>query len=258
MAEPKETTTPETDADSKRRGRSPSYPGINLEQALGRIKEVYEAEGRHEAPESTIMADLGYAAKSGQGLVVLAALKSFGLLEVNKETGRLKVSQRGIKILLDSREDGTERLSLLQDAALAPPIHDAMLKQYGGQLPSDANLLYHLRVDRGFTDTGASQFIKLYKETMEFAKLLGGDTLSSGKSDKPSWEVQSPMVVNPTSQILEIPIPIPGANWPSLRAAFPMTEEAWEEMLEVLKAMKPGLVKKKPRPEPSDDADNLD
>jgi hypothetical protein len=37
-----------------------------------------------------------------------------------------------------------------------------------------------------------------------------------------------------------------------------MTEEAWEEMLEVLKAMKPGLVKKKPRPEPSDDADNLD
>ena len=43
--------------------------------------------------------------------------------------------------------------------------------------------------------------------------------------------------------LLQVPIPIPGMAWPILVAAFPMTEEAWNSMLEVLKAMKPGLVK---------------
>ena len=42
--------------------------------------------------------------------------------------------------------------------------------------------------------------------------------------------------------IKHVPIPIAGAQWPTLVADFPMTEQAWESMLALLKAMKPGLV----------------
>ena len=40
-------------------------------------------------------------------------------------------------------------------------------------------------------------------------------------------------------------IPIQGYAWPLLRIAFPMTEDAWMQMMAVLIAMKPGLVEEK-------------
>lgn len=46
----------------------------------------------------------------------------------------------------------------------------------------------------------------------------------------------------PVSAFREIPIPISGSAWPSIKAAFPMSEEAWKQMIAVLNAMKPGLV----------------
>jgi hypothetical protein len=50
---------------------------------------------------------------------------------------------------------------------------------------------------------------------------------------------------NRSGQVREVPIPIQGSAWPALRAAFPMTEEAWTQMIAVLNAMKPGLVEAK-------------
>jgi hypothetical protein len=47
------------------------------------------------------------------------------------------------------------------------------------------------------------------------------------------------------AQVREVPIPIQGSAWPALKAAFPMTEEAWTQMISVLNAMKPGLVEAK-------------
>jgi hypothetical protein len=41
-------------------------------------------------------------------------------------------------------------------------------------------------------------------------------------------------------------------TWATLQAAFPLTEEAWEQMLAVLKAMKPGLVSERGSGEKSD------
>ena len=38
-------------------------------------------------------------------------------------------------------------------------------------------------------------------------------------------------------------LPIKDAAWPTLTASFPMPESAWDEMMTLLKAMKPGLVK---------------
>ena len=46
-------------------------------------------------------------------------------------------------------------------------------------------------------------------------------------------------------QVREVPIPIQGSAWPALKAAFPLSEEAWAQMIAVLNAMKPGLVEPK-------------
>ncbi len=48
-----------------------------------------------------------------------------------------------------------------------------------------------------------------------------------------------------SGQVREVPIPIQGTAWPALKAAFPLSEEAWAQMLAVLAAMKPGLVESK-------------
>ena len=53
------------------------------------------------------------------------------------------------------------------------------------------------------------------------------------------------------AQVREIPIPIQGAAWPSLKAAFPMTATAWQQMIDVLNAMKAGLVEAPADQEPA-------
>src|SRR5207249_11431587 len=65
---------------NKSKPRSPSYPGINLEEAIERAKIIYERERRHETAENTILEHWGYKPKSGAGIMTLAALKAFGLL----------------------------------------------------------------------------------------------------------------------------------------------------------------------------------
>lgn len=48
------------------------------------------------------------------------------------------------------------------------------------------------------------------------------------------------MIAAPT--LPSIPIPFSPTEWASLQARFPLTEEKWQQMLDVLTAMKRGLV----------------
>ena len=64
-----------------------------------------------------------------------------------------------------------------------------------------------------------------------------------GHSPQPS---PVPLKAPPSGgQIREVPIPIAGIAWPMLKAAFPLSEDAWKQMIDVLTAMKPGLVEPK-------------
>ena len=240
----------DAEPESRRRGRSPSYPGVSLGQAIEHTTTIFQAENRHEAAESTLLGHLGYTPKSGLGLVAIAALKAFCLVEVNRESNLLKVTNIATKIILDTREDDTDRLAAIQVIAVNPPMHKVMWEKYKGQLPSDANMLFLLQHEYKFTESGAKQFIRLYRETLAFARLLGSsDILSGRQGDKDAQEVHQsmttevPAISHRSGSLLEVPIPIAGTMWPSLKAAFPMSEEAWDQMLQVLKAMKGGLVR---------------
>jgi hypothetical protein len=251
----KQTTTPK-----RKRGRSPSYPGIDLKEALDRTQQLHTAEGRHPAPVETVLVHWGYKSNSGPGLVTLAALKKFGLItdEGSGKGRKVQLTEDAIRILLDKRPGSSERREILQRAALKPAIHRELWDKYGNSLPSDANLRFELTAERGFTTAGADEFIPQYKQTLAFAELLNGGKLSSGDEDSyqpkgegltgtgtatPEKPLDSPPSDRPKAKIIQLPIA--PQEWAALQAEFPLTEEKWTQMFAVLNAMKPALVQRR-------------
>src|SRR5258708_17280753 len=80
MADIKEKTSAATTARSKKM-RSPAYPGINLEIALKRGRGLYDRERRNPVAFPVAVSYWGFGPKSSGGLVSIAAMKSFGLIE---------------------------------------------------------------------------------------------------------------------------------------------------------------------------------
>lgn len=245
----------------RKKGRSPSYPAIDLEEALDRLKALWDQDRQHPAQVDTILSHWGYSKGSGKGLVVLAALKKYGLLE-DEGSGKnrtARISDLGRDILLDERPDSDERLGRIQRAALTPAINAEVREKYGSELPSDANFKWFLVRDKQFTEGGASEFMDVYKRTMEFAQLAdsesvvssdAGDTEieqeGSGQEDHtfrppPPRAGNGNMSKSTTGRSVQLPVS--QTEWATLSANFPLSDEEWSQMLAVLQAMRPGLTK---------------
>jgi len=169
-----------------KKGRSPSYPGIPLGEALDRARVVYDRDGKHAAPVNDIIRNWGYHPKSGLGTVTLAALKKFGLLEdEGSGDNRLaKLTGLALDIILDERPDSLDRDECIRRAAMNPTIHAELWREYGGTLPSESTLRHKLVREREFTETGAREFIQEFKATIAFAKLYGGGTIGDEGGEK--------------------------------------------------------------------------
>ena len=139
--------TPVSAAKAKKH-RSPTYPGINLQQAIKRTAEFYEKEHRNPASFAAAVTHWDYSAKSSGALVTAAALKSFGLLDEPESTGgrTFQVSALGLKIVADKRPESAERDAAIREAALRPRIHAEIWRKYNGRVPSDAELQYRLEL----------------------------------------------------------------------------------------------------------------
>ena len=71
--------TPEKDGnvtEKGKRGRSPSYPGLNLEEAIQRTKTLYAHESQNSAHVAVVLGHWGYKPKSGLGLVILCSTQA--------------------------------------------------------------------------------------------------------------------------------------------------------------------------------------
>ncbi len=155
----------------KPRGRSPNYPGISLGTAIDKARKLYESERRHAAPISVVTSIWGYSSPTtGYATVAVAALKKYGLLLDEKADGErlLRLSELAMDILLNP-----EPREAIQQAALLPPLHKEMWETYGSRLPSFDTLRWML-VKRGFTESGVQDFLRVYRETITFAKLDAG------------------------------------------------------------------------------------
>ena len=253
MSEQEEKATPPV----RRQGRSPSYPGIDLEKAVSRASEIWQKEKQYPTSIDVVVRHWKYKALNGPAALTLAALKKFGLLSIEDGKGGQRVKITDLTVRLLSHPDEKVRQDALREAALNPPIHKEFWNQYGTKLPSPEKLKWDLVQEKHFTERGAKEFIDEYQNTIAFAKLsespdsetqnefeeIDDESSRDGGGSAPQRRRplrNSRMIAN--SRVIDIPLP-DGASV-IIEGQFPLDEQQWDQFLAILTVMKPGLVGK--------------
>jgi hypothetical protein len=240
------------------KSRSPAYPSINLETAIQRARLLHDKERTYPTPIATVAAHWSYSSLNGAALGAIAALKKYGLLddEGSGNQRKAKLSQLAEVILV--HPDDAVRRTAIAEAALRPSVHRELWEKYHDQLPSDSSLRWELTHDRGFTETGAAEFIPVYRATISFAQLASYQPGSSEETPTDDDPVTSENVDDPDrsgaqterrgsqsglTATRSYAVPLIGGGVITVEGAFRITEDDWDHFMRVLNAMKPGLVR---------------
>ncbi|WP_425648034.1 hypothetical protein [Agrobacterium leguminum] len=184
--------TEQGDGGKRRMGRSPAYPTISLDKALGQVRALRDREGDYPAPLTSAFAAWGHSAKSSAGRQTLATLKYYGLIDISGEgdSRKVRISALGRKILLDEREDQTEKQNNIRAAALNPAIHKALFAEYPNGLASDSTVRHFLIFNQGFNEDAASELIAEFQRTALFSDLYGkSNGLDNNSSLEPKFKI---------------------------------------------------------------------
>ncbi len=147
----------------------------------------------------------------------LAALIHFGLLE---ETGggatrRVRLTILAKAILLDRRENTTERDAALRKAALNPTIYATLWKEWGPALPSEASMEYELVTKYKFNPDSVRAFIKDFRASVIMAKLGQSTDVRDAPEDRQTDDGQTVTpVTRQTPLIPKSPPPSHGGGEP--------------------------------------------
>ncbi|MGA9994903.1 MAG: hypothetical protein WBP93_05785 [Pyrinomonadaceae bacterium] len=157
-----------------KRHRSPSFPIIPIDDAITRLRVVFQHDKRAFTTAEAILSHLGYkgGVRSGTAGRVVSAIKQYGLLD--EKSGQFRVSDLGFRIL-HLPEESEERTRLIKESALNPPLFQRVLAHYQGELPSDAALRSHLVLEEKFNPDSVEQFIRVFRETISIANPLPED-----------------------------------------------------------------------------------
>lgn len=163
--------------------RSPSFPYIGLNKAVGRIKEMDSAHKEFETSMAAAAQTWGWAPKSSSLLQTVAALKAYGLLtDSGSGVGRkVQVTDLARQILHDARPGKKE--AALKEAATKPKLLSEYVKKWGANRPVDAHCISELRMDRGFSDDAAKTFLKVYDLNSSYASTSDADSVVSHRDD---------------------------------------------------------------------------
>lgn len=176
--------------------RSPKFPFIDLETAINRARVFYNNERRQSAAVPIAVDHWGYKPKTSGGLQTIGALKGYGLLEDegSKDARRVKLTQRALQILLDEREDSSERRKIIKEAALSPALFKELWEKWKDGLPSEGNMRHFLIFDKDFNENTAGDFIRVFTNTVRYAGLDGSDNIDDKikftEGDYIQWESQ--------------------------------------------------------------------
>jgi len=143
--------------------RSPNYPAIGLPEALSAVQKIWGIEKRTPVSIDVLGKAMGYTSLSGPVRTKVAALRKYGLLE--QQGGQYRLSDLAIHILHAADEE--ERQQALASAALRPELFRELIATHADA--SDAALKSHLLIRKKFSDAGARQFIKSFRETLSIA-----------------------------------------------------------------------------------------
>lgn len=188
---PEDAKQPESpNKDKRSRMRSPNYPAIGLEEAVGKIEALYKQDLLVASPKDAALKHMGFEKAHGEAGRVLATLKSFGLIEEIND--RIKLTQRGINIVVREAGDA-QRADALRDASISPEIYRQLLKEYRDSLPSDVTLKSELIAVRKFNPNAVDGFIRDFRGTLKFAGLSDLSTVDLDLGDEePMTSEQAP------------------------------------------------------------------
>jgi len=173
--------------EKSKRIRSPAYPAVSVKVALKKAEDFYKIEGRNQAFISVALGHWGYSPTSGNGLKLVAALSSYGLVDASEsgKNRKVKLSELALRVLLDKRDSSTEKNQLIQSIALKPKIHQKLWNLWGAALPSTDSMVHHLIFEESFNEKFVKAFVKTYVETIEYSGLrnLEGDLGTTGEGE---------------------------------------------------------------------------
>jgi len=175
MVDQKQATTTEPPKQGTRL-RSPNYPMYALEEAIAKMKVIYQHEKRNFTTGAVIQKHLGYKEGGSLGGRALSALKQYGLVE--ERSGTYGLSEKGF-LFTYAEENSPERAIALREVALKPQVFKELIDTYPSGLPSDATLKAHLIGKKGFNPTAVDDFIRIFRETISLAKVVPGEYTSS-------------------------------------------------------------------------------
>jgi hypothetical protein len=245
--------------DKKTRERSPNYPAFGLRRALELAQKLWESDKRQSVLATRAAVNMGFTAKSSAGLLALAAMKKYGLLddEGSGDSRKMKLSDAAITLLNPSSQN---REQLLKQAALRPSIHAELWNKYGTDGASAGAIHDYLVFDRKFTEQASKILIEQYTDTISFANLVATDKVNVTEDDFAEHEkpVEQPLLqqqkppnnppnagitppkppMTPNLRYLPIPLDIGDAPIP-----IGMSEDDYHLLLDTLKLWKKKIVR---------------
>jgi hypothetical protein len=175
-----ETPKPATEPKRAKQGRSPAYPGLTIKQAIEKAQALYDAEGKYPAPMSSAFKAWGFSEKSSGGRDVRASLRYYGLINVegDGDTGKVKLTEDALKVIMDTREDQTEKKAIIRRLALMPAIHKKLVEKFPDGLKSDDTVEHYLKFDESYSQGAASEVLAVFKETATYTGIFQPATIA--------------------------------------------------------------------------------
>jgi len=210
-------------ADAKpKKERSPNFPFISLRKAVERAEALYANHRKEAARLVSIGQSWGYAPKSSGLLQTVAALKQFGLVEDSGsgDDRKVLVSELARRMIVDQRPGARE--DAIKEAAQKPRLIREYIEKWVPDRPSDAHCISELELDRGFSADAARTFLRIFDETVAYAK-LDDDQLNSSEfiTETLSNEADQPERLNVSRRVMDLG----GPTQPqSIRSARPLPE----------------------------------
>ena len=147
--------------------RSPNCPQITFEEAAQKGRIVYNKEHTHPAPKEAVANDLGYGGLNGRSLMVLGALRQYGILEASGEG--LRISEDAVTYY--ELKEGADWEDAVRRLVYHPSLFDSLRVQFGDTLPSEATLKHSL-IKQGFLPKAADEVIEVYRENQKLVQSL--------------------------------------------------------------------------------------
>jgi len=196
MAEEKNDQAKQGDGVARMKHRSPNYPVIGLRKAVERAGELSEKYKRSTVPIHLVQELWGYKAHSGAGNQCVAALKAFGLIEVDGDAKnrRIRLSDAANRILGGS----ADRADLIKKAVLGPALYAELWDKYKDNEFPDRTLVEHyLKWDRRegtFNPDAIAPFMANFLDSLRYAKLLPESTMGDVVEPKNGTERETPSI----------------------------------------------------------------